>query len=72
MNEDRQQRNERWREEMLELYHGLASNPKNPDTTRLSAATHLLNRLDGLPVAKADQPDEVTITIVGGLPERPR
>ena len=71
VNEDRQKRNERWSEEMLGLYHGIASDPNKPDATRLSAATHLLNRLDGLPVAKPDQPGKVEIVIHGGLPRRP-
>jgi hypothetical protein len=69
VNEDRAARNERWREEMFGLYYGLASNAEKPDMTRIQAATHLLNRLDGLPVAKPDAAGtEVKITIEGGLP----
>lgn len=69
VNEDRLQRNERWKEEMLTLYHDFASDEEKADATRLSAATHLLNRLDGLPVAKTEvsEPQEIRITIEGGL-----
>ena len=50
--EARRERKERLAEEMCELYYTFAHDPKKPDMVRLSAATHLLNRIDGLPVAK--------------------
>jgi hypothetical protein len=50
--EQRHERRERWIEEMCELYYVFAHDPNEPAPTRSSAATHLLNRLDGLPVAK--------------------
>ena len=37
---------------MRELYYEIAKNKENEPTVRLSAATHLLNRIEGLPVAK--------------------
>lgn len=50
--EIRSARRERHAEEMLELYYALAHDPEESATIRLTAATHLLNRIDGLPVAK--------------------
>lgn len=70
VNEDRKARDERWREEMLQLYHGLATDDDTPANTRIQAATHLLNRLDGLPVAKTEAEGKVEITLHGGLPPR--
>lgn len=50
--EARTARNERHAEEMRELYHVVAHDPGERTTIWLSAATHLLNRIEGLPVAK--------------------
>jgi hypothetical protein len=70
VNEDREARADRWREELLNFYHDLFSDPDKPDNTRIQAATHLLNRLDGLPVAKTEAEGKVEITLHGGLPPR--
>jgi hypothetical protein len=50
--EERRERQERLIEELCALYWAFAHDPNEPAPTRISAATHLLNRLDGLPVAK--------------------
>ncbi len=50
--EERVARNARHAEEMRKLYYEFALDPAKEDSTRLSAATHLLNRLEGSPVAK--------------------
>jgi len=50
--EERAARNTRHAEEMRSLYYEFALDPNKDDGTRLSAATHLLNRLEGSPVAK--------------------
>ena len=50
--EERADRVARHAEEMQQLYYEFAHNDEKEDATRLSAATHLLNRIQGLPVAK--------------------
>jgi hypothetical protein len=50
--EQKREQNERHAEEMRELYYEFALDPGQPAMVRINAATHLLNRLDGLPVAK--------------------
>ncbi len=73
VNEERLERNERWAEEMLQLYYAIATGKKRkPTVLQLAAATHRLNRLEGLPKAQ-DESDkgELVIRIEGGLPPRP-
>lgn len=50
--EARREREQRHAEEMRELYYEVATNPEEPTPNRLAAATHLLNRIEGQPVAK--------------------
>ena len=70
--EERAERRARYAEEMCELYYTFAKDPEQPTMVRISAATHLLNRLDGLPIAKTEQIAEAKIVIEGGLPKRPQ
>lgn len=49
--EARRDRDERIAEEMRELYYAFATDPEKPDSIRLSAADHLLDRIEGKPVA---------------------
>jgi hypothetical protein len=73
VNEERKERNERWQEEMLQFYYDIAMGKTAATPNQIAAATHLLNRLDGLPVVKTDKPTEgVKIIIEGGLPPRPQ
>lgn len=61
--EQKRERNERHAEEMRELYYTFAHDPEQPAMMRLSAATHLLNRIDGLPVAKVvtSEADDISL-----------
>jgi hypothetical protein len=48
----RRERNERWSEDLCEFYYAVAMNLKKPAMIRVWAATLLLNRIEGPPVAK--------------------
>jgi hypothetical protein len=56
---------------MCEILYGIAHNAYEPGL-RIQAADKLLNRIEGLPVAKTEQGGTTTIIIEGGLPQRPR
>jgi len=67
--EERRERKERLAEEMCELYYTFAHDPEQPTMVRLSAATHLLNRIDGLAVAKVvtSEADDLSMMTVEEL-----
>lgn len=69
--EARAERRARHVEEMCEILYGIAHNAYEPGL-RIQAADKLLNRIEGLPVAKTEQGGTTTIIIEGGLPQRPR
>jgi len=50
--EARAEREARHAQEMREFYYDVAHNPEEPTPNRISAATHLLSRIEGLPVQK--------------------
>jgi hypothetical protein len=56
---------------MCEILYEIAHNA-NETGLRIQAADKLLNRIEGLPVAKTEQDGVTKITIEGGLPEFPR
>ncbi|MHB8406223.1 MAG: hypothetical protein ACYDCJ_12450 [Gammaproteobacteria bacterium] len=68
--EERRARNDRWQEEMLQFYYEIVSADRPATPNQISAATHLLNRLAGLPVAKSEGSLETKIVVEGGLPKR--
>jgi len=51
VNEERQARNERWVEEILQFYYAVMMG-KKVSGNQLSSATHLINRIEGMPIAK--------------------
>ncbi|MHB1770093.1 MAG: hypothetical protein ACYCPH_03425 [Minisyncoccota bacterium] len=67
--EVRAEQHARHAEEMREILYDIAHTAQEPNL-QIQAAVHLLNRIEGLPVAKTEQPGEVKITIEGGLPRR--
>lgn len=50
--EEKRARDERLAEEMRALYYDVAMTPDEPTPNRLAAATHLLNRIEGAPIAR--------------------
>lgn len=50
--EARTERQARHAEEMHQILYEFAHDAKKADAIRISAATHLLNRIEGLPIAK--------------------
>ncbi len=60
--EEKRERNDRHAEEMRALYYEFAHDPEQPAMVRINAATHLLNRIDGLPTATvvSAEPDELS------------
>ena len=62
--EGRLERQARHAEEMRQLYYDFASAPDKPDVIRITAATHLLNRVEGLPVQKIVTAESDPISIM--------
>jgi hypothetical protein len=62
--EGRLERQSRHAEEMRGLYYEFANNEALPVETRLKAATHLLDRTEGLPVQKIVQGETDPLTLL--------
>lgn len=72
--EDRAAREERHAEEMRQIYYDFATDDVREDNIRLSAATHLLDRIEGKPaqkVAHSGRIDSDTITEIRRTIVRP-
>lgn len=68
--EAKAQRNERHAEEMRELYYTFAHDIAKKDEVRMTAATHLLNRIEGMPASGKDgAKQEVKIIVENGTRE---
>lgn len=64
--EAKAQRNERHAEEMRELYYTFAHDEAKKDEVRMTAATHLLNRIEGMPASGKDgESKQININVIG-------